>query len=121
MLEAIWYGLVAALTFVGFISIIYFVVLCIYKPKGNGRYILVIPEKAKKDEISNLIYGAHMRNMLFGDLVSDEIYVVDCGLDDERKQLVEEVSKEYGGVNVCRIEELADSLYRKDNNGAGAC
>lgn len=121
MFEAIWYGTVAALAFIGFLALVYFVILSIYKPGGSGRYILVIPEDADKNKISNLVYGAHMRNILFGDLVCDDIYIVDCGLDEEKKRIVKEVSADCGGVKICAAEDLSDCLYRKENDGRKSC
>jgi hypothetical protein len=121
MPEAFFYGLVAAFTFIGFISVLYYILLFFFKPKGNGRYIITIPRDADRSTISNLIYGAHMRNLLFGDLVCDDIIILDCDFDDERRRLVKDLSNEYGGVRICTLDELKEGIERKEDNGAGTC
>ena len=57
-------GIVAALSFIGFVCIIYFIMLC-------------------------LIYGAYLKKMIFGDLIFDDIIIDRSELSDEEKELVD--------------------------------
>lgn len=119
-METVCCGVAAALAFIGFVAVIYFIALSFYKPRGNGRYIITIPPDGDRDAISSLIYGAHLRNMLFGDLISDSVIVLDNGLGDETRELIIRLSKEYGSVEICTVGELESSLLRKEKDGTGA-
>ncbi len=94
MQNALVCGIVAALSFIGFISVIYFLLLCLYRPKGNSRYVLKIPPNCKRGELESLIYGAYLKKMIFGDLIFDEIAVDKSLLSDEEKQLVDQLISE---------------------------
>ena len=68
-------GIVAALSFIGFVCIIYFIMLWFYRPKGNSSYIIKIPSKIDRGEAESLIYGAYLKKMIFGDLIFDDIFI----------------------------------------------
>ncbi len=89
MQNALACGVVAALSFIGFITIIYFLLLCLYRPKGNSRYVLRIPPNCKRGEIETLVYGVYFKKMIFGDLIFDEIIIDKNLLSEEEKQLVD--------------------------------
>lgn len=82
-------GIVAALSFIGFVCIIYFIMLCFYRPKGNSSYIIKIPSKIDRGEAESLIYGAYLKKMIFGDLIFDDIIIDRSELSDEEKELVD--------------------------------
>lgn len=110
MIEAITYGFIAALCFIGFVSIIYYIILYIYRPKKCGTYILTIPENASRHKIGCLIYGAHLRNLLFGDLVCDDVIVFDNGLTDKQINDIHCQAKECGGIEICSKEKIIERL-----------
>lgn len=104
-MEAIWYALVAALTFLGFVSVLYYIVLRIFNPKNCGKYIIIIPKNAEKHEINSLLYSAHLRSMLFGDLLFDSITVIDNSNDENSSRIVFELAAEYGNMIVSSGKE----------------
>ena len=114
-MEAVWYALVAALTFIGFVSIVFYILLKIYNPKQNGKFIISIPENANENEISFLLYAANLRSMLFGNLVFDSITVVDCSESSQ----VSRLAAEYVNIKVLKKSECM--MSGKDENGNGAC
>lgn len=114
-MEAVWYALVAALTFIGFVSIVFYIMLKIYNPKQNGKYIINIPENADESEISFLFYAANLRSMLFGNLIFDSITVVSFS----QSSSVTEFAAEYSNINVITESEMI--ISGKDENGNGTC
>lgn len=111
MIEAVWYGLIAALTFIGFVSVVCLTIMHFYKPKGSGNYILTIPENVSCDEIERLVCGAHLRRIIFGDLICDDVVVAYSGLNEECCQAVARSATEYG----------LRCISGKENDGSGAC
>jgi len=121
MIEAVWYGTAAALSFIGFMSLFCLILLYIYRPKKKNEYIIIIDDKTEKNEISHLIYSAYLRNLIFGTLFCDSVTVVDCGADEEIRQLVAEEAARYGSITVCTPGEIISSITGKEKDGSGAC
>ncbi len=114
MIEAIFFGCVAALSFIGFISIIFYIVLFMYRPKKNGLFILTIPKDAKRHKIGDLIYGSHLRNMLFGELICENVVIFDNGLTAKQIKDINLVAKECGGIEICSQEKLIERLIENE-------
>ena len=113
-MEAVWYGIVAALAFLGLVSIIYYVILLFYKPKCSCKYVIAVSDVSDKNEIGKLIYGSHIRSLIFGDLIGDGVVIINCGLDEESSKMLSELADEYGGAIICRADELNDCFKHKD-------
>lgn len=109
MIEAVWYGLIAAAGFIGFISFVCLAILHYYKPK-NSRYIFIISENATCREAEHIICGAYLRKLIFGDLIFDEMTADYCGTDENVRDTVNRLLSEYG-MNLVSGKE-------KDGNGA---
>lgn len=121
MIEAVWYGTAAALSFIGFVSLLFLILLNIYRPNEKNQYIIIIDETTDKHEISSLIYSAYLRNLIFGSLFCDGVTVVDCGAGEEIRQLVNGEVKRYGSITVCTSENVISTVTGKENDGSGAC
>lgn len=121
MIEALWYGIVAALCFIGFVALVYYIVLSIYRPKKNGEYILTIPTNADRNEIRNCIYGAHLRNMMFADSMSESIIVLDNGLSMKQLDEIAFSQSDCGSVRVLKDYELIEYLKEKAYDGRKSC
>ena len=106
MQHAFIYGLVAALSFIGFVSLIYTALLFVYRPKGRSRYIIKIPPDSERGDIETLIYGAYFKKMVFGDLLFDKIEIDKSALSDDEKKLVDCTSEEIGYFTKIKKEDL---------------
>lgn len=96
MQHAFVYGAIAALSFIGFVSLIYTVLLFVYRPKGHSEYIIRIPENSGIGEIQRLIYGVHLKRLIFGDLIFDKIKIDFSDLSEEEKNCVKSIIDELG-------------------------
>lgn len=121
MIEAVWYGTIASFTFIGFVSLVYFIVLHIFRPKNNGRFILFIPSNSTVEEINSLVYGAHLRNLIYGSLISEEILILDNNFDDDKKKMIVDIAKNYGGIQFINSDNILTIFERKEENGTGIC
>ena len=106
MQHAFIYGLVAALSFIGFVSLIYTALLFVYRPKGRSRYIIKIPHGFEQGDIETLIYGAYFKKMVFGDLLFDKIQIDKSALSEEEKMLVDCICEEIGCFTRIKKEDL---------------
>lgn len=121
MIEAFFYGIIASLTFIGFVSLVNFIVLHIYRPKEKGRFVLYIPNNATIEEINSLIYGAHLRNLIYGSLISEDVFVFDNSFDKSLKETIVDISKNYGGIRFINADNILSVFYREEENGTGIC
>lgn len=106
MQNALVCGIVAALSFIGFICIVYFLMLCFYRTKGNSLYVIKIPPNSDRGTVESLIYGVYFKKMIFGDLIFDDIVIDKSALSDEEKNLVDLILKESDiYINLSNSEE----------------
>lgn len=96
MQHAFLYGIIAALSLIGFVCISYFIMLMIYRPRGGCRYTVVMPHNAEAGTFERLLYGAYFRKMIFGDLIFDEIEIDFSELNDAEKEYAMQISDEIG-------------------------
>lgn len=89
MQNALVCGIIAALSFIGFVCILYFLMLYFYRSKGTGTYVIKIPPNCERGEIESLLYGAYFKKMIFGDLIFDNIEIDKSDLSDSENKLVE--------------------------------
>ena len=120
MIEAVWYGMAAALTFIGFVSLLCLTVLRIYRPKKKNAFVVLCPNQSDEGDIVNLIYSAHLRTLIFGSLFAERVTVIDDGLDENIKQLLKETAAQYGGMDVCSADDFIRSAAGKEKDGSGA-
>lgn len=114
MQYALMCGVVAALSFIGFVSIVYYILLFVYRPKGQSRYIIRLGADSEKCEAERLIYGAYIKKLVFGDLIFDEAEIQTDGLSDKDIELIKHLSNELGGFIKIHNE---DSIAENGENG----
>lgn len=93
-MNALVCGLVCALSFIGFVSCVHFLLLWIYRPKGNSRYIVKFPTDVKRGRIESLVYGTYFKKLIFGDLIFDEIEFDSSALSEEEKHIADVIIDE---------------------------
>lgn len=114
MIEALFCGLVASMAFIGFISVIYYILLHIFKSSDCASYLICIPKQMKRDDFDNLYYLLHIKSIIFGDLFFNKIYLIDDNLEQNFKIYISELC-ECSDVIICTvIENLLPLLKRED-------
>lgn len=81
MFEALWFGFVASLAFIGFMSIVCYIILHIYPPRKYCRFVMYIPDNITEDELHSLMYGSYLRNALCGDILTKDIIILSDNTD----------------------------------------
>lgn len=120
MIEAVWYGMAAALTFIGFVSLLCLAVLRIYRPKKKNAHVVLMPCQSDTEDTVNLIYSAHLRMLIFGSLFAERVTVIDDGLSESAKKLVRDTAAQYGGIDICTADDFIRSAAGKEKDGNGA-
>ncbi len=121
MIEAIWYGIIAVFAFMGFLSLIFYLLLYFFKPKADERNLIYIPDYYNDDDIANLIYGAYLRNIIYGGLITKDIFIVGPNIDESKKALLISLSENYSCINFIESKEINSLLIQEEENGTGFC
>ena len=79
MIEALWYGIVVSLSFIGFISVIYIVLLHIYSPAKYGDLVVSLSENLTKPELYDAVYGLRLHKALSGIGNADDLILLKSG------------------------------------------
>lgn len=111
MLEGVWYGIAAALVFLGLVSVAYIIFLKIFRTDLPENLVVVLSERDDGGDIGSFLYSAHMRLSLWG---GGKLVIVDNGLSENQLSLCRRIMNECGGMEMCSAAELADLLTGKE-------
>lgn len=81
MIEALWYGFVVSLSFIGFVSVIYLILLHTYSPLKYGNIVINLTRNPTENEIYNAVIGLHLYELLFGNGTSANIIILNSKND----------------------------------------
>ena len=107
MLPGLLFGLVTLLSFIGLISLMYYIAIRVLYARGEERYYVVIPASADLEDVAGLLYAAQLRLNLFGGCGKGRIVALDCGMAEEERTRCENLSRACVDLYVCKPEELA--------------
>ncbi len=114
MLECIWYAFAAAFIFIGMTATVFMIIIHILKTNAGGEYIIAIPVFEGDDDIGSVLYSAHMRLALLGDICRGRVIAVDMGMSEAQKNVCLGIMKECGNMHLCMPQEL-ESFFRKES------
>lgn len=117
MIEALWYGVVAVFTFFGVISFLCLLLLVFFKPDGSIELKIHIFNDTCTHDIHRMLYGAYVKNLIFGNLLYNGCVAVCHGLDKNKFDYVRALSAEYF-VKLEIIDKLTDSGSGKETDGS---
>lgn len=103
-------GLVAALAAVGVVSLLWLLTQMIFMLKSPlpGTALAVLPARGDGGGLAEQVYALTGYGRDQG--VIGRILIVDCGLDEEGRQLCRILEREDRWVTVCLPEQVADYL-----------
>ena len=114
MLEGIFYGIAAALVFLGLVCVVYIIMTRIFKTDCCGKLIVVLSPDKESCDIGALLYAAHLRLSIWGDCCNGRIIVVDNGLDKKQLDLCKRIMSECGSMELCKSSDIAQLLTGKE-------
>ena len=120
MLECIWYGFAAAFIFIGITATVYMIMIRVFKNGADADYIVAIPVTADNDDIGSILYSAHMRLAVLGDVCSGRVIVVDMGMSESQRTLCQGIMKECGNMEICLPQEISDYFTSQERETDGS-
>ncbi len=119
MIEAVWYGVIASFSFLGLLSVILYVSLCVCKVNGTGKVVFYVDQNVPEYRIVDLIFSSHLRKFLFGKMISDEIIVISDSLDEEYVNAIISISDELAYLNCVIYKGSLSVTMREENDEKG--
>ncbi|MBQ6708696.1 MAG: hypothetical protein IJM97_07105 [Clostridia bacterium] len=111
MLEAFLYAFLLGFALIGIIATGFYLILRIYSNYENCAYIVRLFEDMKVDEIADVICGAQVRIML-GTSPKMKVYVIDYGLDKDKRELASGLCRGYNNVEILEAEQFQNLMKR---------
>lgn len=105
MIEALWYGIVVSLSFIGFISVIYIVLLHIYSPAKYGNLVVSLSENLTKHELYDAVYGIRLHNALSGITNSEDLIILKSGSEAIYVCEISGISEKIDGYECLTLDE----------------
>ena len=119
MIEAVWYGVIAAFSFLGLLSAILYIFLHICDVNGTGKLVFYVEENIPHHKMVDLLYGSYLRKFLFGKLISDEIIVISDILDDDYINSFIDVANELDCLKCVVYKGSLSVTTREENDEKG--
>lgn len=110
MIEALWYGFIVSLSFIGFVSILLYILLHTYAPHKNCKNIICLSDDLTENELYRMIYGVYLRRIIFGHLVPDKIIILNNQSDVASVCEMCELKEVFNNFECLTYEELIDKL-----------
>ncbi len=114
MIESFGLGILLSLAFIGFISLIYFIVLCYLRFEFTGRFVIHITNEMSKPDIYYQMYGVDIRKLIYGDGIFKEVIVIDSLTDADKKIFLNEICDDLCGFTLINDNDIQSYF---DNKG----
>lgn len=98
------------LCLVGISEIVWNIILHLIRPKDNDRPVLLIRLKGDAETVEQKLRSADVVTRLLGGSGCDGLVVVDCGMDDEARDVASRYIRPRENIVLCTPNELFDLL-----------
>lgn len=75
MIEALWYGLIVSLSFIGFVAVLVYFLLHIYSLSNDSQLIFILPDNLTISELYKSLYGIYLRKF-FGENITKDTLII---------------------------------------------
>lgn len=104
--------IITVLCIVGASEIIWNIVLHLIKPKDNDRPVVLLRLKGTAENTEQKLRSADVITRLLGGGGCDGLVVVDCGMDDEARDIASKYVAPKENIAICTPEELFEVLKK---------
>jgi len=108
MFSAIMYALLMIFTLLGVVAAIAIVMIFVMRPRGAGRFVVVIPAQATEADFAARLCAARLRVGLLG--VRGDIIALDCGMNEQSRLQCEALCQGLDHTKLLKPEELLHEL-----------
>ncbi|MEE1065686.1 MAG: hypothetical protein UH249_06105 [Acutalibacteraceae bacterium] len=100
MIDGFGFGLLLAFAFVGFISLIYNIILFCFQFEFTGRVIINVTNEMSKDDICNQLFGIDIRKNIYDNGIFNEVVVIDYLTDEDKKEFLSNLCANFCGITL---------------------
>lgn len=114
MIEGIGYGIVASFAFIGFLFIVFILIMYFSSFDSTGKYIVHITNEMSKREIFDLIYGIIIRKSLCGDQMLSEVVLINSLTDEDKNKFFNDTCNDFNCFVTISFDEIQLLFNNKD-------
>jgi hypothetical protein len=94
------------LMILGLVEVFRALTLQLLRTKGGNRLMMIVPIHGHNEEAELLLRSAATRVKWMDGVRRQRVICLDCGMDDETKEICEAVCRDYGFMEVCSVSEF---------------
>ena len=110
MLETIGSILVVLLAVVGAAQICRTLAQLVLRTKGDNNAMMIVPISGHNEEAELLLRSAAARIQWQQGRQLQQVICLDCGMDEETREVCTRISEDYPFMEVCSVQELQARL-----------
>lgn len=108
MFDAFIWSVFVFLILLGTVAICYIIMLKLLLPKSDGYYYIFIPCNKDTTKIREKAYATRLKLNLLGEDLYGKVVVLDCGITNNEKEQLSEISKECNGIYCIKQEDIKE-------------
>lgn len=110
MLQLIATTILVLLAIVGLVEICRVVMLMILRTKGENDVMIIVPICGHNEEAELLLRSAAARAKWLGGQSRQKVICLDCGMDEETKEICDLICTDYYFMEVCPLSDFEKSI-----------
>ena len=119
MIENLWNGICAALAFIGFVSVIYLILIHIFSLDEGYFRVYYIDESFTAKDLIGLIYRRNIIDTMLWNSFCEIIIVYDTKCEENWRERFNSLSDDLENLVLLESKQLADYIKRKGKHGTG--
>lgn len=119
MIESLCRGIIVSLAFIGFVSVVYSLLIHIHSVNDGFVCISYLDENFTINDFRNLIYRTGFLNMILNNCFDEIILVYDGNLTSDISERIDNFADEAENVVLLESSQLVDYFKRKGMHGTG--
>jgi len=108
--------IIALFVIIGLTEFCRTLIMWLYKPRHAEKITIIVPIEGHEEEAELILKSAVEKMRWMGGQGKKQLICVDCGMDDETREICTIICNRYPFVEICNVQQLAVRLEQKFAN-----
>lgn len=115
MMQSICIMIGVFLVILGLVELFRMAAFQLLRTKGESDIMIIVPVYGHNEEAELLLRSAAARVKWTGGMSQQRVVCLDCGMDEETKEICQTISKDYSFMDICPLSEF-EELFGKQGS-----
>ncbi len=115
MMQSICIMIGVFLVILGLVELFRMAAFQLLRTKGENDIMIIVPVYGHNEEAELLLRSAAARIKWTGGMSQQRVVCLDCGMDEETKEICDTISKDYSFMDVCPLAQF-EELFGKQGS-----